>query len=548
MKPVLPAPANEHRVFGIASAALLPLGLALIWGALYAHYGYSGRDEGLIASMSWRLLQGQWPYRDFTLVLPPGSVLLHAIPQLLVPPEWLLIVERYLFFLIIAIYSRVAAAILGRGFDLDRLGLSRALLTMLFFVVSAANFPPMPWPTTDGVLLCVLGSYALIRRGRSWTLSGALLLFAGVLCKQSFVFMLPASLLYLLLVERRRAFWTALLGYAALGLGFIAVLSGSGLFQEFLAQISVQSSLRSLVSSGVLNYFRFHAWASVPASLAAALLVGLSLRLAPGLRSAAPYALLLGIFGIQGYWFVTLQRFQTPSFNYAGFLFLLCLPLLALDLRARRRQTALLLLLLSLAWCASLSWGYQSPILFSAPILFCLLLNAHRHLGSSARGLVAATLVAAMLVQYLGYQFPFAEPARARLDQPLSRAFPRFLGIYSSSERVAKYEELRQLHETHGDNYVVYPGVTLSHFLTDSASPARLDWAFFARTDYGIEVIIRELEARDTNVFIELDSPYLCAPGRSCSALVEHVTTRWNPVQRGEHFTVYSSRSPLPAR
>jgi len=533
---------------GIASFVLLPLALALAWGALYAHHGYSGRDEGLIASMSWRLLQGQWPYRDFTLVLPPLSVLLHAIPQLLVPPEWLLIFERYLFFLIIATYSRVTVAALGRLFDLEKLGVGQWLLTVLFFVVSAANFPPMPWPTTDGILLCALGSYALLREGRGWLLVATLLILLGAMCKQSFVFMVPASLVYLLAIGRRRGFWASVAAYALFGATFVSTLAATGLLREFLAQVSLQSSLRSLIGSGALNYFRFHASASVPALLSAGAVLGLSLRFGSGLRSAASYILLLGIFGIQGYWFATLQRFQTPAFNYAGFLFLLCLPLVALDLRRRPRQAAGLLLLLVLSWCASLSWGYQTPILFSAPILFCLLLHARRHLGTSARALAGATLVAAMLVQFLGYQFPFAEQPRARLDQPLAQVFPRFRGIYSSRERLAKYHELKRLHETYGDNYVVYPGVTLSHFLTDTASPARLDWAFFARTDYEIDAIIRQLETDDTTVFIEVDSPYLCAPGRSCSALVEHVTTRWHAVARGEHFTVYRSSSPASDR
>ncbi len=541
VKPALPAPVT--RASGIASRLLLPLGLALVWGAFYAHHGYSGRDEGLIVSLAWRVAQGQWPYRDFILVLPPVSVLLHTIPQLLLPLEWLLIFERYLFFLIIATYSRVTAAALGRTFDLGKLGVGQPLLTVLFFVVSTANFPPMPWPTTDGILLCAVGSYALLRVGRRWTLAATLLFFLGALCKQSFAFMLPASLVYLLVVGRRRDAWTAVSAYAVMTAAFASALVAGGLFREFLAQVSVQSSLRSLINSGLLNYFRFHAAATVPAFLAAAALVGLSFRFGARLRSAAPYVLLLGIFGIQGYGFVTLQRFQTPTFNYAGFLMLICLPLVALDFRTRRRQAMALLLLLTLSWCASLSWGFQSPLLFSAPILFCLLLHSRRRLTSSSRTLAAATLVAAMFVQYLGYQFPYAEPPRTRLDQPLSRAFARLRGIYSSPERLAGYQELKRLHDTYGDNYVVYPGVTLSHFLTDTGSPARLDWAFFVQTDYAIDTVVRELEEQNTTVFIEVDSPYLCAPGRSCSALVEHVTSRWQAVERGEYFTVYRAAS-----
>ena len=55
---------------------------------VYAPYGYSGVDEGFITALVWRVLNGELPYVDFIYVRPPGTPLLHAAIQAVLPAAW----------------------------------------------------------------------------------------------------------------------------------------------------------------------------------------------------------------------------------------------------------------------------------------------------------------------------------------------------------------------------------------------------------------------------------------------------------------------------
>ena len=67
------------RFAALHLAALIAL--SLLFTLLYGLHGYSGRDEGFLPALSWRVVSGQLPYADFFYIRPPGSVLLHALPQ-----------------------------------------------------------------------------------------------------------------------------------------------------------------------------------------------------------------------------------------------------------------------------------------------------------------------------------------------------------------------------------------------------------------------------------------------------------------------------------
>jgi len=522
--------------------------VGLIWGWVYAPYGYSGRDEGLIAALSWRVTQGQLPYLDFQYLMPPLTPLLHALPQLWLPDAHQFLFERYLFFFLIATSCILSVGILDRHFSLDGLKLNRYALALLFFVFSTGNFPPMAWPSVDGVVLCTAGLYFLsCRDGRSGAVVGAGFLFLGAMCKQSYHFMLPAALIYTWMARVRRDVLLVAVTFALLGTVFAATLAGFGILGAYLEQTTLQTRFGSLVHSGFLVYFKY-SWLAVGPSLAAAILtyaVGRRL-LRRSLAPWMPFIVIGGTLVVHAGFFFTRQQFQTPVYNYPAFLWLATVVALACAFERHRRDLQTLAWMLFLSWCASLSWGYQTPAFYSASFLFGLLYFSRRHLGSSPRALLGFLLTLGIAVQFVGYQFPYGERPRWRLDSHLGQVYDKLSGVYSSSDGFDRQFELRRLHERYGDDYMVFPAMPLTHFLTRTLPPARTEWVIDRRVDHRIDEIIESLEARGTHVFLERDSPYLCHRPGQCSRLVEHIGEHWRRVEEGAYFDVY--RPPAHSR
>ena len=190
---------------------------------------------------AWRVVRGQIPYQDFASARPPLTLLLHALP-LLVLPAWLqLLAGRIGFYLFVWATSFFSADALVRAFrgDADARAIDRWLLAGAAFVFSAHDFPPMAWHTVDGLLFASLGVALLARRrGAPSLAAGSLALLLAALTKQSFY---PLALLAPLFAGLLHGRGAALGASLWIGLGASAVLAAlalAGLLPAFLAQTS----------------------------------------------------------------------------------------------------------------------------------------------------------------------------------------------------------------------------------------------------------------------------------------------------------------------
>ena len=522
----------------LVTLLLLTLLAALLAWA-YAPYGDSGNDEGFILGLSWRVANGQLPYRDFIYIRPPGSILLHALPMLALPARHVVLFERYLFFFIVAFYGYLAAATLDRTFGLAGLGLDRLLLSAAGLVLSVQGFPPMAWHTVDGLLLGSAAVYLLVcARSAAGVVAGGLLLFLSATCKQSFFFLVPFALIHTALTRSRRDLALLAGTLAGLSVASAAALSQLGLLEQALGQWTGQTRLDSLFNAGAISYVKQPAMILIPGVLA---WVGLSrlrsfLGRDPLPRAAIPYVGFVGVLGVAAAAWLWHGRFQPPPFNFPAILFLSAAVPLAFE---RGREALTLGLLLGLAWCASLSWGYQTPVLFSLPGLFGALYFGRKYCGTNPRRLAGLVLLAALAIQFLAYQFPYGDARRSLLVHPAGDAFPRLRGVHTSISHQRRYAELAALRERYGDRFTVLPGLPLAHFLTDSEPLLPVDWSRNSETDGRTAELIRRLEGERLWVFLETDAPGLCRGGAACSDLAWHVREHWQAVEHGEYFVVY---------
>lgn len=524
----------------LALAFLVAVSLTLVLA--YGRQGLHGADGGFITALAWRIRLGQLPYRDFIYIRPPLSPLLHSLTQWLLPAGYQMIGERFLFYFFVATYSFISAKVLDRLYGLRDLGLHPYALSLLFLAGSVGNFPPMPWHTVDGILFASIAIYGLsCGAGPASLVLGALFIVLSALCKQSFFFMAPFALAYVLLVRGRRELFLFAGSLAALGAACLASLASLGVLAEFSDQLSGQTRPSSLLHSGFISYFK-HYFLSVGPGLLAYVVIERAWHWRTGRRLSAawlPYVIFASMLGGSAVVALVRQRFQSPMHNWPAFLFLVTLVGLLYGRGPRGKPAWTLALMLGLAWCASLSWGYQSPALYSAPLLFGALVYAQIYLGTRPAPLAFFVLVLALVAQLVGYQFPYREPARAELRHHMGDVFERLNGIYSTEETLQKYRELARLHDEYGPSFAVLPDLPLAHYLTETVPALPVDWAVNSESDDRSAQLIRVLERTKPVVFLIRDSPSLCSVGPLCSPAALHVSQNWTIVERGEYLDVY---------
>ena len=115
--------------------------LPILYFFLYASYGFSDTDDGFILANSYKIFNGEIPYKDFFYVRPPISIYLHSIPYFLVPENYVFIFERFLFFSFISIYSYISLLILENHFkELKENIFLKSIFLVLTFMFSVHNF------------------------------------------------------------------------------------------------------------------------------------------------------------------------------------------------------------------------------------------------------------------------------------------------------------------------------------------------------------------------------------------------------------------------
>ncbi|MEO1627363.1 MAG: hypothetical protein AAFV25_19585, partial [Bacteroidota bacterium] len=453
-------------------------GILLSYCWQYAPFGINETDGGFITAYAWRILQGEWPYQDFIYVRPPGSLWIRALEMQLLPTNWAILGERCLFYGKMAVVSYLGARMLLKG--------SRVWwAATLGFVLSVHNYPAAAWHTVDGILFSVLALYLASRSSSGWLLGGICALLA-MLCKQSFYPLLAVWVTLVLCLWGWRKGLVALLWLVALWGLFLWGMQWMGLLADYLHWTSGASSLQEALQRGVVDYVRLH-----PVVLATAVFLVLAFvgqERGWSWHSWTWHAFLLSVMAIYVWRIYQNQDFTVPI-KESRWLFLLAVAWLlrrlfllwqtGLPMRewaeegAEWMQTAALL---SVAWMASISWGYNFPILYSLPVAVIGIWMGEEMGGKGSPWLRMLFLLLLLLVFRFAYHYVYRDGVRTEMSCQLESVFPKLKGVRSSEATCDKYRSLAKWHQRYGDCYSVLPSFPLAHYLTDSQNPLPLDW------------------------------------------------------------------------
>ena len=529
----------------VGGAIFLLVPLAYFW--LIGRYGWSDTDDGFVLGSAWRVYNGRAPYRDFIDVRPPTSAYLHSLWFAIFDPRYAYAAARMGAILQMWAYSLIATWTLAKAGG-RTIGSRGAILALALtgFLLSATAFTPMPWHTVDGVFFCTLGAGLLIgRRGMAAAGLAALLIVLGMGAKQSFYPVAPLAAAYLLAQGR----WKDAAAFAAavaLGLAaFAGWLWNQGALASFVQQTTARTGAGYVVAAGLATYRDMGLPFAAMALGAAAAAWGIALLLkAPFGRGAVAAVVATVIVADYLYRLSDGAWVNASTLGYPHALFLIAAAMAAWRVRrkAHRDLGLAALFLLGIAWCASLSIGFPTPLLFMAPLVAIPMLgpDATGENPPAPRPVFAWILAGfACVMAGLAALYPYEDrDPRAHASCALSTVEPKLWGIVSGPETCAKLAEYERMRRAFPGAFVTLPAFATSYMLAGALDPVGADWPTEAEAAGASPRLIAQADAKARYAFVEVAETAQSVDDQQ-SPLLDHVRKAWTLVTRGRVYAVY---------
>jgi hypothetical protein len=436
-----PAVQTPHPDRFLAGAWLL---LPLVCHFQFSWIGFNLTDDGWLQAIARRMLNGEFPHRDFIFVRPAFSALLQ-VPLVWLGGDHTIWLSRLWGWLTI---GGVAWWWSGWAQPGATPWSVRYPLYAAAFFLTAHVFPVMAWHSIDGLLLCTAAIW-FAARGTVGGLRAAFVC-AGLaaLCRQNFAIFGP--LLLLAITDPRK--WRAMFWIALPPLLYLAATLGAGCLPDFLQQVSSPGgAFRSVAWQRYIDTPGF-LWA-IPGGALAGWLIHRATAWQRGVGAALA---LLGPALAGGY--AARELWQGPAtfheaayglFGFAG----------GLVLAAARHGRGLaaadrlpLVAGLGLAWVTAISIGWNSPALAAGVLLIVIWRAAHQLQATPepATGPGGALTALAVLV-VVGFSFhharhlyPYRDAPLAELSHEAGPVFPGAAGLRTNIRTFAMLVDLRQ--------------------------------------------------------------------------------------------------------
>lgn len=524
---------------------LICLLLPVIAFLAYGFYGFCDTDQGFIQALSWRIVNGEIPYRDFIYVRPPVSIYLHAIPMLVFPTQWVIVVERFLFYFFVSLSVYWMTRSLESYFDFKVIGLSPEAFALIAFICSVHNFPPMPWHTVDGIFFAALGINRICKGKNTFQLlPGIIFIILSALCKQGFYPMIPAGFFLLGFLKGKKFLLhvSALLAILlTLSAGWI-VQAEPGWFTLFWQQTTGATTLEDLFEVGLIRYVKPFLLLVVPLLIVWRAQGLYDRKYLPAIIYGAVF---FGLLGLHVYRTMVFDIYIGPSYGFSQTFFLLAVGVAVKGFWVNRRAFALLIVLLLLSWCTGISWGYANTMLCFTPVLFGVIYGLYEEFSFTVpRYFYSIISIVLIWIFAILYQYPYRDAPREEMDYQLAEVFPRFGWIYTGEDFYVKTLELQKLHQKYRGEFSVLPAYPLASFLTDTHNPLPVDWAHNNEVNNGrnSQWVEASLEEKTDYIFVERDKIKEARDaGPFGSSITGFVLDHWENVETGVYFDVYRS-------
>lgn len=213
------------------------------------------------------------------------------------------------------------------------------------------------------------------------------------------------------------------------------------------------------------------------------------------------------------------------------------------------KKSITLWFLILVSWTAGISWGYQTPVLFSTPLIFGFLLASYQYFEvKKITNLALYTLLLGTIIYFVAYQKPYGNPMRHSLTYEVADLFPKLKFIKVGKDTHDKYTEFASLVSKYGSNFKTLPGMPLSNYLTNTISPIKIDWVINAETNNENNLIIKDLGFKKTIIFMEKNSLFIDVSNskeKFNSSVAYFIKTNWQKVDSTNYFEIYKIKEPM---
>lgn len=519
---------------------------------LFSWRGFAPVDDGFTLAYSRRLLEGQVPHRDFIIIRPFLSPLIHT-PFVLFGGDYTYWMSRLFVWFQFACISWIWVCVVDRSFDNPFSNVTKVFVALVSFAASVHYFVLTAWHTVDGIFLSSIGVWLLLtQRHTTGRGIGYLLVAASYLCKQSFLFMAPLCVL-LLGDWREKKYWLTITLPAAV---YCAYLLVTGSFTEAILQLTSQSGI---VSTGVESYLNLGSLLGILAGYCAMYL--LSTGAVPLLRTnhvwryagASALTVVPALFVAAGLYRGSLA---TVSFGVIG------MVLGALLYCASNRRTrggdkiTIVLIALLLAWSASLSVGYNSPALFLGPLLTILAAFVYSRSGTLVPKFLRAASVVVGVAVLLSFgasrpYYIYQEQPSSELTEPLNGVLAGGRLIYTNPNT---YDFLIDLNDIANEisarnrKYAIIPDAPGYWVQSRQTNPLPVDWPQPVELGnrYLIDRVTNDLEAErgEVTVIVQKVHAFYLADGfvpldEDQYPVVQYVRSHFTKTSETDFFELY---------
>ena len=514
--------------------------------------GFSPTDDGFTLAYSRRILEGQIPHRDFIIIRPFVSPFIHT-PFVLFGGDYTYWASRFFVWFQFACISWAWVSVINRAFDTPFNNSMKLLVALVGFAASVHYFVLTAWHTVDGLFLSSIGLWVLLtQKHPKWRVIGYLLIATAYLCKQSFLFMAPLSVLVLGDWREKKYWLTITLPAAAYGVYLLA----TGSFSEAILQLSSQTGI---VSAGVGSYLNYGILLGVLAGSCSMFL--LSASTVPLLRTSyiPRYIGALILMAIPAS-LIAVQLYRgslaAVSFGVVGMVLGVVLYRIPKGITRDGDKTPVVLIALLLAWSASLSVGYNYPALLLGPLFAILTAFVYSRRESLNPRFLQTTLIIVGVAILLSFAvarpyYIYREQPSSELTESLDGVLPGGRLIYTNPNT---YRFLIDLNNTidavsaRDRTYAIIPEVAGYWVQSSQTNPLLIDWPWpvelsnqyltdrvtndLAANRGEVVVIVQKVDAFDlADGFIPLDEDQY--------PVVKYVREHFRKTNETEFFELY---------
>ena len=434
---------------------------------------------------------------------------------------------------------------LDRLYNFRSMGINKWVLMIVGFVVSILNFPGYPWPTTDGLLFAsaaffVVATSDMLTIVRITMVAGICLMSA--LTKQSFY---PIPIIFgvwILLNFGWRKFSLYLISLSLWIAAFVIIMGDN--IRRFIAQTTGETHVEDLIYVGFHNYKRA---IIEPSSILLIVISALLFTVVSFDRNRTHVQNFLRWIPIG----IAMLAMFTAFFDIlesSRILWVGCVASLAARLIIRKQKTTFylpILVVIGIAWCASISLGYQYPIFFFSGMLGCFMALCHEEISRLLSP--KFYFVPAALFVFLGAVHawqPYREKPINQLTERLDQISPKLALIKTNKENFKKLSELKMLTAKY-PKFIAAPSIPMAYYLFDARNPLPADWLINTEVDRQFDLFLTLASDDGYYVLLEKSFPVTEAslPAEQRSSIIGwRMYEELKKIDETDHFLVLNGK------